>query len=205
MNKVKIGLRGLNAKSLLEKADTIASAKAWGVLFSKETSALQLMMTKRNDLESAIKIAAYGDKRALEIRRNCEMKLKDAIRNLAAFVNHKSEGENKIIIDSGFEIKRSNNKPKPLENPRQPVLKRTDQSGELMMSWKPVPNSRNYIIQANIKNPKIDKHWTTSCFSTKSRCTIFDLKPGKTYWIRVRAIGSEGMGPPSEVVQIMAA
>lgn len=205
MNKIKIGLRGLNAKSLLQKVDNISAAKAWGVLFSNETKTFKEMLVKRNELDSAIKIAAYGDKRAIEIRRNCESKLKDSIRNLAAFVNHKSGGENRIILDSGFELKQTNNKAKPLENPLQPLLKRTEISGELKVTWKPVANSRNYIIQSNIKNPKLDKHWTTFCFSTKSRCTLFDLQPGKTYWIRVRAIGSEGIGPPSDVVRIMAA
>lgn len=205
MNKVKIGLRGLNANSLLIKADTIAKAKAWGVLFSKETKALQEMIMSRNELECAIKTAAFGDKRAIENRRNCEVKIKDAIRNLAAFVNHKCGSDELIILDAGFEIKRTNNKPTPIKNPVKPILKRTEIAGQLVVSWKPVQNSRNYIVQANTTNPEIQKHWSIASFSTKSRCTLSDLKPGKIYWIRIRAIGTEGMGPPSEVVQIMAA
>ncbi len=205
MNKVKIGLRGLNAKSLVAKADDISNAKAWGVLFSKETKTLVELDSKRNDLESAIQMATYGDKRAIEIRRNCETKIKNAIRNLAAFVNHKSDGDIQIILDAGFEIKRTNNRPAAILTPVNTKIKRTDIEGQLIISWKPVQNSRNYIVQSNSKNPGNNKQWAIACFSTKSRCTLSDLTPGTTYWIRIRAIGSEGMGPPSEVVQIMAA
>lgn len=205
MNKVKIGLRGLNAQALVAKADHIATSKAWGVLFSASTRELETLKRSKSALAQAAEVAAYGDKRAIELRRKRETELKDAIRNLAAFVNHKSGGDHQVIADAGFEIKQTNNRPAPVSVPEEPKLKRTDVSGELIVSWKPVKNSRNYIVQANTKNPKSHDDWSIASFSTRSRCTLSDLKPGKTYWIRIRAIGSEGMGPPSNVVQIMAA
>lgn len=205
MNKVKIGLRGLNAVSLVKKSEQIERAKAWRTVLSKDAKPFKQLTAEKEALKKAIEDSAFGDKRAIESRRECEVKVKNAIRTLAAFVNLKSDGDEKIICDAGFEVKTNNNRPKPLQTPVLPTIKRTNNEGELIISWTPVINSRNYIVQYNTKNPENDKKWTTACYSTKSRCVVTDLEPGKIYWIRIKAVGTKGMSPPSQPAQIMAA
>lgn len=205
MNKVKIGLRGLNAISLVKKSEQIEQSIAWNTILSNDTKALKQLTNEKTELQKAIEISAFGDKRAIEYRRECEMKVKNAIRTLAAFVNLASGGDEKIISDAGFDVKDSNNKPKPLQTPVELTIKRTNNKGELIISWTPVMNSRNYIVQCNTKNPENDKKWITTSYSTKSRCVVSDLEPGKIYWIRIKAVGAKGMSAPSQPAQIMAA
>lgn len=205
MTLIKIGLRSLKPAEKINRAGRIAKGLKSTPVFSSEKELITEIENSKEALKKAIELAAYGDKRALEHRRNCERQMDDVLRKAAAFVNHTSHGKPELIESAGFDLRKRNNKPEKLSNPQELKIKRTDKSGELILSWKPVKNSRNYLIQTRTKKPEKDSTWETRAFSTRSRCTLDELKPGKTYWIRTLAVGAKGVSKPSNIVEIMAA
>lgn len=205
MTLIKIGLRSLKPAEKMEHAGCIAKGLKSTPVFAKEKTLIAEIEKSRTALKKAIELSAYGDKRALEDRRICEKNMDDILRKAAAFVNHTSDGNPELIKSAGFDLRKRNNKPYKLSNPQEFEVKRTEKSGELILSWKPVKNSRNYLVQTRTKKPEKDSVWETRAFSTRSRCTLDQLKPGKTYWIRILAVGAKGVSPSSKTIEIMAA
>lgn len=205
MTLIKIGLRSLKPAEKMEHAGRIAKGLKSTPVFAKEKTLIAEIEKARKSLDEAIELAAFGDKRALDERRCCERKMDEVLRKAAAFVNHSSEGNPELIKSAGFDLRKRNNKPLKLPNPQELKVKRTEKSGELILSWKPVKNSRNYLVQTRTKKPEKDSIWETRAYSTRSRCVIDQLKPGKTYWIRTLAVGAKGVSPPSNIIEIMAA
>jgi len=205
MQKVKLGLRGLSLEAKVKKAKKVESGIRQSSVLNKNKQLTKDLASARAALEKAMAMSAYGDRRALGVRNLCLKKLEEEIRKAAAYVNAYSHGDESIILASGFELRKRNNRPAKLKAPDNFRVKRTEASGELILSWSPVTNSKNYLVQCcHRKSPK-KSDWLTISYSTKSRCVLTDLKPGKTYYFRVLAIGAGGIGPPSRTEAIMAA
>ncbi len=204
MNKVKTGLRGLNAAQKVIRAGAIAEAMRKSGAYKMNAPVLDELENGCEMLEKAIEMAEFGDKRALALRKLCEQKLVNQIRQVATLVNHVSKGDDSIIIASGFEVQKRNNQPLKMARPENLKCTRTESEGTIVLSWKSVVNSKNYMVQLSEKPPKKDGDWMAKGFSTRSRLQIDGLKPGKKYWLRTIAIGAKGLGPPSEVMQIIA-
>lgn len=204
MNKIKIGLRNLKCQDKIELALRIQTGLEETKALQGASALIEELEKSRILLEKAIEISAFGDQRGIASRNLFEKRIDDVIRKAAAFVNHESNGEESLIVAAGFELKKRNNKPSDLSKPKELRIERTENSGQLKLNWKPVKNSRNYIVQFGLKIPAKDTTWDTH-FSTRSTCILDALKPGKIYRIRILAVGAKGVSQPSEVIEIMAA
>jgi len=204
MNKIKLGLRNLKCPDKISLALKIQTGLQETAIFQGASVLIAELEKSRELLEKAIEIAAFGDTRGIASRNLFEKRIDDVIRKAAAYVNHESNGDEALIEAAGFELRKRNNKPSALTKPKELKIERTKTSGQLKLSWKPVKNSRNYMVQFGFKIPSKKTNWDTH-FSTRSRYTLDTLKPGKTYCIRILAVGAKGVSQPSEVVEIMAA
>jgi len=204
MSKIKIGLRELNCVEKVVMAKILESGLKSVDEFKNEKALISELAKSRKSLKQAIEIASFGDKRALGARKLCEKQLDSAIRKAAAFVSHESDGNDELITAAGFELRKRNNKSLELDAPQGLKIKRTEKSGELKLNWKPVKNSRNYLVQFTSKSTNNKTKWET-VFSTRSGCIIQALVPGKIYKIRVLAVGAKGVSEPGETLEIMAA
>ena len=204
MSKIKIGLRELKCESKVKMALRIETGLRSTDEFTKEVELIARLEKARRSLEKAIEMAAFGDKRAIGARKLCEKQLDENLRSAAAYVDHVAKGNEKLILAAGFQLRKRNNKPAELEKPKGLKVMRTDNSGEFKLNWKPVRNSKSYLVQFTDKKQNSDNDWNTQ-FSTQSRCVLTELKPGKIYSIRILAVGAKGVSLPSELVEIMAA
>lgn len=203
MTRVKIGLRSLTCEGKVEMSKRILAGLKSVKELKKEKELIDELYTATESFEKAIEMAAFGDKRGIGARNLCEKQLDTVIRKAAAFVNHQSKGDETMITAAGFELRKRNNKPTELETPEGLKIKRTEKCGELKLGWKPVKNSRNYIVQFSSGKTVKENEWNTH-FSTRSRSLLQGLKPGKTYSIRILAVGAKGVSAPSETVRVMA-
>jgi hypothetical protein len=204
MLKVKIGLRGLNPSEKIEKAKRVVAGMNSSKIYGENTELINDLTSACEALEKAMKMAEYGDRRAIGARNLCVKNLDAKLRQAASYVEAMSKGDKAEIERSGFELRKRNNQPSALTHPANFRIKRTENSGELLLMWSPVRNSKNYLVQSTLKKDAKKSDWTTINYSTKSRCLIDNLKPGKTYYFRVLAIGAGGIGPPSSTEAIMA-
>ncbi len=205
MSKVKMGLRGLNAARKVEIASKVISSLSTSGSFHTPQSLLSELTMKLKLLETSIELSEFGDKRAVAARKLCEKELERVMRQVAVFVEHASKGNVELIKSSGFEVRSANNRAMPMKAPDEVKLKRLEVQGAVFLNWKPVSNSKNYLVQMCAKAPNKKTNWLTTGYSTKSRFVVESLTPGSSYWFRIMAIGASGIGPPSEVKSIMAA
>jgi hypothetical protein len=201
MNKVKMGMRGLNSDQKVAKAAVLQKGLLAHFAFSASSKLITELEQARQSLEKAQDIAAYGDKRAIGARNLCEKNLDKIIREAAIYVDLNSKGNEELIKDVGFEVRRRNNQPAVLTRPEGLKAKHEDEKGALALSWKPVANSRNYRVQVRKKDKK---NWKSACFTTKCKCILDGLMPGTEYEINVMAMGSRGMSPSSKIEEFMA-
>lgn len=199
MIKVKTGLRGKNAEQKLKMAKHILKQ----LESSGEISENLIRDLKLNirSLKLAIDQAAFGDRRKIAVRKAEESLLSATIRRIALEVNQWAKGNEEIIRKAGFEIRKANNKPKPLHPPVEVKYKRTNRDGEIWISWKPVPNSRSYVVEYR----EIGRSKWKSEFTTRSRIRFEELTPGKQFEVRVKAIGAKGLSKSSSICRFMAA
>ena len=205
MAKVKIGLRGLTTAQKLEKAKRIIRKVASSEIPDKTTLPVSQLHKAANMLGKAIEMAEFGDKRAIAARKLCEKQVEQAIRKMAMAVEQVTEQDRRLIEAAGFELRSTNNRSQPLSKPESLTPKRLDDEGSIGLKWRPVSNSKSYLVQTCTSTPNSKTNWQTSAYTTKSRCTIDNLKVGTRYWFRVKAIGAKGIGPPSTTASIVAA
>jgi hypothetical protein len=205
MAKVKIGLRGLNAYQKLEKARSIEQAVNRSSEIDANALPLGELCKAANMLEKAISMAEFGDKRAVAAKRLCAKNVEATIRSMAHAAEQLGKGDRKVIEACGFEVRSTNNRSAPLEQPEGLTAKRLDTEGAVALKWSPVPNCKSYLVQMCTADTQKKINWQTGSYSTRSKCVIDALRPGKTYRFRILAIGAKGIGPPSTTVRIMAA
>lgn len=205
MAKVKIGLRGLTVFQKLEKARQIEKA----VNLNTEIDSTRLPLTElckaAGMLEKAVAMAEFGDKRAVAAKQLCEKQVESTIRSMGQAAEQLGKGDRKVIEGCGFEVRSTNNRSAPLSQPKELAAKRLETEGAVALKWSPVQNCKSYLVQMCTEDSKKKINWQTGSYSTRSKCVIDALKPGKVYRFRVLAIGAKGIGPPSATVSIMAA
>gem|GEM_PF-6255509 len=205
MNRIRMGLRGKNGISKMEMAQQIVHGLNRVAGMDERTSLLMELNAAIAGFSEAHTHAQFGDRRAIEWRKRCEKHLEQAIRHAALAAEKWSLGEEELLAQIGFETRNTNNTAAPVSSPELPKAQRTDASGELKLTWKPVANSRNYLVQIATKTSRKIPNWNTAVYSTKARCVLQDLKPGKVYQIRIIALGAVGLSAPSQVLEMMAA
>lgn len=201
MIKVKTGLRGKNAEQKLKMAKHILKNLETSEKIEIPENLLRDLKLNIRSLKLAIEQAAFGDRRKIAERKAEENLLNTNIKRLALAVDQVARGNEDIILKSGFEVKKSNNKPKTLHPPVELKYKRTNRDGEIWISWKPVPNSRSYVVEYR----EIGRRKWKSEFTTRSRICFEELTPGKQFEVRVKAIGAKGLSKSSSICRFMAA
>jgi len=85
--------------------------------------------------------------------------LEDLLSGTAIKVQDLSNGDEKLILSAGFEVKR---KPAPvglLERPENVIAKAGPTRGSLEVSWNVVPNAYLYEVQYTEAPATVDSKW----------------------------------------------
>lgn len=154
--------------------------------------ALAMITTSVNDFETAVQTALDGGKIAIATRNASRNELLSLLRQLAAYVTGNCKADVVTLISSGFRAVKTPSPVGVLSAPQNLRLEYTGMSGQLLLRFDRVQNANNYTVQTaeNANGP-----WQDQSLSTTSRVRIEDLTPGKVYWVRACANGSQG---PSE-------
>jgi hypothetical protein len=151
--------------------------------------ALMVIATAVNSLETAVHDALDGGKIAIATRNAARAEMLSLLRQLASYVTGNCDADLVLLLSSGFEPVKAPSPVGVLPAPENLRLNLTGISGELHLRFDRVANASNYTVQS-AENP--DGPWTDQGLSTATRVTIYDLTPGKVYWVRAQANGSAG-------------
>lgn len=153
---------------------------------------LEVITTSVSAFEVAVQEAFDGGKIAIATRNATRVELLVLLRELAAYVTGNCTADVVKLLSSGFNAIKTPSPVGVLPPPQNLRLEYTGMSGELLLRFRRVTNASNYSVQTAL-NP--EGPWEDRDISTASRVRITGLTPGKVYWARACANGSQG---PSE-------
>ena len=154
-----------------------------------------------DDFESALLAAKDGAHSAIAIRNDKEIVADELFRELSVYVNKVANGNETIIIQSGFHASKQ---PTPYQKPEIAAYDGAH-SGSVLLKIKAIEGAVAYIWQyVQEATPTSASVWITVNTSTVANFIIDHLTPGLVYSFRFASISSDGTSdfctPISKVV-----
>jgi len=131
-----------------------------------------------------------GSKQVTLAKNESRKLLEETLNDTGIKIQDLSGGDEKLILSTGFDVRR---KPTPvgeLERIEKVVAKAGSSRGTLEISWDVVPNAYMYEIEYT-EAPSADNSKWLRVSTTKRKIVINELTRGKAYAIRVAAAGSD--------------
>ena len=128
---------------------------------------------------------------------NNQTALDAALKQLAAYVESVSAGDEATILSAGLAVKSD---PAPIGVVPAPAAVSAAPGaveGSIALKFKPVHGAYSYEIQTSLE-PITPVSWTSRPNTTRTRVRVDNLPVAQRCWFRVRAIGAAGPGPWSD-------
>lgn len=193
-----IGFNGLSVPAQIERTRLIVTNMTGNANFATPNPALATITTAVDALEVAYNESRGRDKVKVALMRIRQKELLKLMRSLAGYVQSTSEGDEAIILSSGFSVRKPRQPLGPVTAPRDLEVEQGTQTNSLLARWKSVTGGVAYVVEVSRDQVPEAKSFSPVGVTTKGRFQIEDLLSGELYWIRVAAIGKEGVGPFSD-------
>ena len=131
-----------------------------------------------------------GNKQLTLSKNQSRSLLENLLSTAAIKVQDLSNGDEKLILSAGFEVKRKRAPVGLLARPENVIAKAGPTRGSLEISWNVVPNAYLYEVQYTEAPATVDSKWSHSS-NTKHKIVIDGLTRGKAYIIQVAAAGTD--------------
>jgi len=142
-----------------------------------------------DDFESALLAAKDGGHTAIAVRNDKEKIVDELFRDLASYVNKVANGDETIIIKSGFHASKQ---PSSHQKPEFTVSDGVH-SGSVILKIKAIQAAVAYIWQyVQEGSPNAASVWVTVNTSTVTTFQIDNLTPGLIYSFRFASISVDG-------------
>jgi hypothetical protein len=206
MARLKTGLSGLNPVALASKSEELEIAMTGNTDFPTPEPSLADITAARVELQTLIARARFGDRRVKELRDLKAAELKTLLNKLAKYVALVANGDRRLIVSSGFGVVKTPEPLPPLERPKDLEAMRSKQEGSVLLDWKSVKGTLNYLVEMTTDDPRqSDPNWSIAGYTSKSKFQVDNLTPGTKYWFRVRSLGARDKSPYSDPALVMAA
>ena len=174
--------------SLETKASSILQMLTGNANFPAPVPPLATLQTLVTNYQTALVDARSRDIVKVAIKRAARTALEDCLRNLGQYVMWVANGNEEMLVSSGFDLARIP-EPVALEEPGVVTVSNGISTGRLVASLKKVRGAYSYVYQISTDPLQSDANWTSM---TLAQCSaVFtNLTPGQKYYIRVGAVGS---------------
>jgi hypothetical protein len=206
MNSTKIifAYDRMSDAELSNKAQIPITAMTGNTNFPEPTPTLPKSQTVLDDFNLALTAAQSGDRTKIAIKNEKRGILIDTIRALGRYAEMAANGNRSILMSSGFEVNKERSSTIELGQPENVHLTDGINTGEMIVSCSSVSGVRSYLFQHTADPLTSESIWSSNP-STKSECTLRNLKSSTKYWCRVVAIGSNDQqtvsSPVARIVQ----
>jgi len=202
MSKVKIGFTGLSVPEQIERSRLITGKMKGNPDYSSPSPDLDTVDKATTALEDAYNASRSGDKVKTAEMRLCRKQLLFLINQEASYVQTASNGDEKKILGSGFDVV---GKRAPHDDTAGEVrdlhLGDGSNSGKIKAEWNKATNAVIYVLYVATQPDFSDQK--PMAFTTKTQKELGDFKPGTTCYVKVMALGRENAGPESEPASII--
>ena len=168
--------------------------------FPNLTPPIATVKTMLDAYSAALLAAANRSRENVAVKKAARTALQDILRQLGMSVMAIANGSLPLLAKSGFPLSKTPER-KHIGNPGAVKLVNGKSSGQLISSVKKVDGARSYVHELATEEPAETTIWKGKSTSTVKY--IFNgLTPGKKYWVRVSATGSDNQTTYSPVASI---
>lgn len=175
------GFDRMSDANLVVRSQNIIAAMTGNANFPTPDPTLATMQTALDAFSDALDAAKTGDKTAIAIKNQKKADLVDQIHLLGAYVLYTSKQDSVIAVSSGFNIAKE---PQPSPSITKPENFQVDNglnTGELQVSFNPVPGARSYMYQYTSDTAVTDAtQWETETGTVKQNL-FYGLTSGSRY------------------------
>lgn len=196
-----LNLSNAGISAIREKAELIILKMLNNPFFptptpSLDTIKIELDALAQDQAEQAAAYQTYKEKTKVIAAR--KINIKSLLRQEGTYVEIIAEGDESIILSSGFDVKHNATPTNILNAPLSLLAVEGNGAGELVCTWQSVKGAKAYNVEQSldISNPNNWQHVQTV---TKIRCVVKGLSSGARMWFRVAAVGAVGEGAFSDV------
>jgi hypothetical protein len=158
--------------------------------FATPDPALANITAANNALIAAMAKVQNGSKEDTVIKNNCRSALETLLKSETDYVQRISNGDEAIILSSGFDVNKKPGTVGQLAKPANLVMKPGENRGTLWLSCDVVPNSSFYEFAYTEAPVTANSIWIQKT-TTKHKLLIEGLVSGKQYTSRVAGAGSD--------------
>ncbi len=108
-------------------------------------------------------------------------------------------GDAVLIQDAGFFVRTVRNPLTEIPRPLKLRARIRDHKGEVLLDWATTPGASLYVLQHNGTSPDDAEAWKDVGETTRIRHVLKGLESAREHWFRVRATGTKGSSPWSDV------
>lgn len=193
MAKVKIGFSGLSVIDQVMRGFHICEKMKGNVNFTDPKPTLAVFRDSVVQLEEAYRKSRDRDRKLIQIMDIRRAEMLELVRQLAAYVQVASMGDEEKIRSSGFDVVKKGAARPHVHQVMRLRLRQGASPASLRAIWQAVTGAESYEIQLSMDGPddKFFRHYLTV---VGSRVNLLDLEAGRIYWVRVRAVGRKGYG-----------
>jgi hypothetical protein len=193
MATIALKLDERNVPDLIQFASNIhTKMTANSTIFTAPPVTMADLLSAIEELGSAQQATIGGGTSATMVRNEKLATVRMLLLSLAGYVTSICKGDANIIDLAGMPIKtRGPRRYDTLDVPqnlRVFVLRR----GVIGLKWTKVHNAKAYAIEF-CPDPLSEADWKSGMCNSGCNGWVPDLTPGKRYWFRIRALGSQGL------------
>ena len=153
--------------------------------------------TQVNTLETDLAAAKSGAHQSIAKMHQSEKIADTTFRKLALYVDRIADGNDAIILSSGFHISKQ---PDP-KSTKTFAVSAGENTGEIELAHKTVQGAKAYIWQySSVMLPTDEKQWIYGGATTKAKFKVTGLESATKAWFRVLAVTINGTQPCSDPV-----
>lgn len=201
------GFKRMSDEHFSTLASTIYNAMDSNPYFDAPSPELEDVKTAMDAYDEKLAMARRkGSPYDTAVKNEARQELEKILAELAFYVNKVAEGNLPKLLSSGFQV---SSDPRTQHIPvRVEGVKLSDgrQSGQLVLRFEMQENVRLYEYCYAFERDEEREHvWSEILKTTSSSGNLIaPTIPGKYYYVRVRAINTQGIGEWSEPVSMMA-
>jgi hypothetical protein len=193
MATIALKLDRRNPSDIIQFAGNIHTQMlANSTIFTAPTVTMSDLKSAIDDLEAAQQATFNGGKSVTRTRNEKLLTVRKYLISLASYVTSISMGDATIMDMAGMPLKtRGPRRYETLDMPENLhafVLRQ----GVIGLKWSSVHNAKAYAIEF-CADPLTGNDWKPGMCNSGCNGSVSDLTPGKKYWFRVRALGSQGL------------
>jgi hypothetical protein len=193
MATIALKLDRRNAPDLIQFSRNIhAKMVANATIFTTPPVQMADLASAIDDLEVAQQNTYGAGSSALLIRNEKMATVKALLEELALYVQMISRKDATIIDLAGMPMKSRG--PRRYDSLTVPEGLKAFivRKGVVGLKWNPIHNAKTYAIEY-CPDPMTQDGWKSGMTNSGANGRVENLTQGKTYWFRVRALGSDGL------------